>query len=160
MRRRLLFVALVTGLAALAAWSQGASAQAVERIQIADAARQQHGCRPGSSSSSGRLDDYNRLSVSEFGPLVRPALRGREQLGERGVRVARLVGELRRAAGRRGGRPRTSSTGTGSAISEAGSVPHVVGKRDVGTILGYYVMLKPAAASDARFEGAPRALPT
>jgi hypothetical protein len=33
------------------------------------------------------------------------------------------------------------------------SVPHVVGNRNVGTILGYYVMVSPAAASDARFEG-------
>jgi carboxypeptidase family protein len=34
------------------------------------------------------------------------------------------------------------------------SVPHVVGKKNLGTILGYYVMLTPSTTSgDARYEG-------
>ena len=33
------------------------------------------------------------------------------------------------------------------------SVPHLVGNRNLGTILGYYVMVSPSAANDARFEG-------
>ena len=47
MRRRALLVGLITGLAALAACSQIAGAQAVERIRISDPARQGHELPPG-----------------------------------------------------------------------------------------------------------------
>src|SRR5436309_1926819 len=47
MRRLALLLGLITGLIVLASWSQSAGAQAVERIRIADPARQAHGLPAG-----------------------------------------------------------------------------------------------------------------
>ncbi len=156
MRRRLLLVALVTGLAALAAWGQGASAQAVERIQIADAARQQHGLPAGLVVELSSPANYNRRSVSgDSGRWSGPRYEERgnpsnwefavldwtvsfdERQGEAEAIAAANVVHRDWQRDQRGGL----------------SVPHSVGTRDVGTILGYYVMMTPADENDARFEG-------
>jgi hypothetical protein len=156
MRRRLLLVALVTGLSALAVWGQVAGAQAVERIQIADAARQQHGLPPGLVVELSSPAAYNRQSVSgNFGRWTGPRY---EELGNPGnagfasldwtVSFDERQGEAEAVA--------LANVLHGDWQRDqrgAFSVPHAVGSRDVGTILGYYVMLTPNAANDARFEG-------
>jgi hypothetical protein len=156
MRRRLLLVALFTGLAALAAWGQVAGAQAVERIRIADTARQQHALPAGLLVELSSPAAYNRQSVSgdsgrwtgpRFEEPGNPANAGfasldwtvsfDERQGDaEAIALANVVhGDWQRD--QRGGL----------------SVPHVVGNLAVGTVLGYYVMLTPAVAEDARFEG-------
>jgi len=156
MRRRALLVGLITGLAALVACSQFAGAQAVERIRISDPARQQHQLPAGLLVELESPGDYNRASVAgnsgrwagprweEAGHPENSGLASldwsvsfderqgdAEQLSQASVRHKDWVRD------QRGGL----------------SVPHVVGNRNVGTILGYYVMVSPASASDARFEG-------
>jgi len=155
MRRRSLLVALLTGLTALAVWGQVAGAQAVERIRIADAARQQHGLPAGLLIELTSPTAYNRQSVSgDSGRWAGPRY---EELGNPGnagfssldwaVSFDERQGDAEAIAlanVRHGDWPRDQRGGL--------SVPHVVGTRDVGTILGYYVMLTPGG-NDARFEG-------
>jgi len=156
MRRRLLLVALVTGLTALAVWGQVAGAQSVERVQIADAARQLHGLPVGLVVELSSPVDYNRQSVSgDSGRWTGPRYEERGNPANAGVASLdwRVTFDERE--------------GDAEAVTLANvvhanwqrdqrgeiSVPHTVGTRDVGTIPGYYVMLTPAGANDARFEG-------
>src|SRR6184192_2555958 len=64
MRRRLLLVGLIAGLAAVAGWGQIAHAQSVERVQIADPARRAHGLPPGLFLALSSPSQYNRQFVS------------------------------------------------------------------------------------------------
>src|SRR5437879_6297043 len=64
MRRSMLLVCLVTGLVAVAAWGQGAGAQSVERVRIADPARKAHGLPAGLLVELASPPQYNRQSVS------------------------------------------------------------------------------------------------
>lgn len=149
-------VALVTGLAVLAASGQGASAQAVERIQIADTARQQHGLPAGLVVELSSPIHYNRRSVSgnsgrwsgpryeergnpanwEFA-LIEWTVSFDERQGDAEAIALANVVHRDWQRDQRGGL----------------SVTHTVGTRDVGTILGHFEMMTSAAANDARFEG-------
>jgi len=155
MRRRLLLVALVTGLTALAVWGQVAGAQAVERVQIPDAVRQSHGLPAGLVVELSSPIDYNRVSFTEdsgrwTGPHYEEpgnpdndgfaSLDWKVSFDERdGDAEAITLANVVHSDWERDQRGQIS-------------VPHAVGTRNVGTILGYYVMLTPGG-SDARFEG-------
>lgn len=156
MRRRALLVGLITGLAALVACSQFAGAQSVERIRISDPARQQHQLPAGLLVELESPGEYNRASVvGNSGQWVGPRW---EEVGHpENAGLASLdwnvsfderegdAEQLSQASVRHKDWVRDQRGGL--------SVPHVVGNRNVGTILGYYVMVSPASASDARFEG-------
>jgi hypothetical protein len=155
MRRRLLLVALATGLPALAAWGPVAGARSVERVRIADAARQQHGLPEGLVVELSSPDAYSRQSLSgDSGRWQGP--RYEERGNPNNANFATLDWTV----------TFDEREGDAEAIALASiahrdwqrdqrgglSVPHSVGKRDVGTILGYYFMLTPGG-NDARFEG-------
>jgi Carboxypeptidase regulatory-like domain len=156
MRRRALLVGLITGLAALAACSQIAGAQAVERIRISDPARQGHELPPGLLVELASPAEYNRQSVSgESGRWVGPRYEERGNPGNAGLASLNWSVSF------------DQREGDAEAIAHANvvhrdwardqhaglSVTHFVGNRNVGTILGGYVMVSPSAANDARFEG-------
>jgi hypothetical protein len=156
MRRRALLVSLITGLAALVACSQIAGAQSVERIRISDAARQEHQLPAGLLVELASPAEYERQTASaESGRWVGPRWEetghpenaGRASL-DWTVSFDQRQGEAEAVA-------QASVSHTDWARDQRGglSVPHVVGNRNVGTVLGYYVMVSPAATSDARFEG-------
>jgi Carboxypeptidase regulatory-like domain len=156
MRRSALLACLTAGLAALAAYSHVAGAQSVERIRISDPARQQHQLPPGLLVELESPNEYSRQSVVDnSGRWAGPRW---EQVGHpENAGVASLdwsvsfderqddAEQLSQASVRHKDWVRDQRGGI--------SVPHVVGSRNVGTILGYYVMVSPASASDARFEG-------
>jgi hypothetical protein len=156
MRRRALLACLIAGLAALAAYSHAAGAQSVERIRISDPARQQHGLPTGLLVELESPNEYSRQSVAgNSGRWAGP--RWEEAGHPENAGAASLDWSV----------SFDESQGDAEQLSQASvrhrdwvrdqrgglSVPHVVGNRNVGTILGYYVMVSPAAASDARFEG-------
>jgi hypothetical protein len=156
MRRRALLACLIAGLAVLAAYSHVAGAQSVERIRISDPARQQHQLPAGLLVELESPGDYNRVSVA--GNSGRWAGPRWEEVGHpENAGLASLDWSVSFDEGQ----------GDAEQLSQASvrhrdwvrdqrgglSVPHVVGNRNVGTILGYYVMVSPASASDARFEG-------
>jgi hypothetical protein len=156
MRRRALLACLIAGLAALAAYSHVAGAQSVERIRISDPARQQHQLPAGLLVELESPNEYSRQSVAgDSGRWAGP--RWEEAGHPENAGVASLDWSVSFDEGQ----------GDAEQLSQASvrhrdwvrdqrgglSVPHVVGNRNVGTILGYYVMVSPAAASDARFEG-------
>jgi hypothetical protein len=156
MRRRALLVGLITGLAALVASSQIAGAQSVERIQISDAARQEHQLPAGLLVELASPVEYERQTVSGgtgrwAGPRWEesghPENAGRASL-DWSVTFDQRQGDAEVVS-------QANVVHTDWTRDQRGglSVPHVVGNRNVGTILGYYHMLSPAAASDARFEG-------
>src|SRR5262245_2317129 len=156
MRRRALLACLMAGLAALAAYSHVAGAQSVERIRISDATRQQHQLPAGLLVELDSPNEYSRQSAGDnAGRWVGP--RWEEAGHPENAGVASLdwsvsfderqgdAEQLSQASVRHKDWVRDQRGGI--------SVPHVVGNRNVGTILGYYVMVSPASASDARFEG-------
>jgi hypothetical protein len=156
MRRRALLVGLITGLAALVASSQIAGAQSVERIQISDAARREHKLPAGLLVELASPVEYERQTVSGVtgrwaGPRWEesghPENAGRASL-DWSVTFDQRQGDAEVVS-------QANVVHTDWTRDQRGglSVPHVVGNRNVGTILGYYHMLSPAAASDARFEG-------
>ena len=156
MRRRLLLVALVTGLTVLAASGQLAGAQSVERIQIADAARQQHGLPAELVVELSSPADYDRQSVSGdsgrwTGPRYEergnPANAGFASLDWR-VRFDEREGDAEAVTFANVLHPSWERDQRGDF-----SVPHRIGTRVVGTILGYFVILTPGGTNDARFEG-------
>jgi Carboxypeptidase regulatory-like domain len=156
MRRRALLVGLITGLAALAACSQIAGAQSVERIRISDPARQEHQLPARLLVELASPGEYNRQSVSgDSGRWVGPRY---EEVGHpENAGLASLDWSV--SFDQRQGDAEAVSLAnvahTDWTRDQRGglSVPHVVGNRHLGTILGYYVMVSPSAASDARFEG-------
>jgi hypothetical protein len=156
MRRRLLLVALVTGLTALAVWGQVAGAQSVERVQIADAARQLHGLPAGLVVELSSPADYDRQSVSgDSGRWTGPRYEERGNPANAGVASLDWRVSFDEREGDAEAVTLANVVHTNWQRDQRGeiSVPHTVGTRDVGTILGYYVMLTPAGANDARFEG-------
>lgn len=156
MRRRALLVSLITGLAALAVCSQFAGAQALERIRISDPARQEHQLPPGLLVELASPAEYNRQSVSgESGRWVGPRYEERGNPGNAGLASLNWSVSFDQRQGDAEAVSLANVTHTDWARDQRGglSVPHVVGNRNLGTILGYYVMVSPSAASDARFEG-------
>jgi hypothetical protein len=157
MRRRALLVGLVTGLAALAMCSQIAGAQAVERIRIADSARQSHGLPPGLVVEIASPVEYNRDSVSgDSGRWTGPRYEERGYPDNAGltsldwtVTFDERQGDAEAVATANLKHPNWVRDQRGGL-----SVPHIVGTKNLGTILGYYVMLTPSMTNgDARYEG-------
>jgi carboxypeptidase family protein len=151
MRRRAL-LGLLIGPAAVLLGAQLGDAQVVERVRIADPARAAHGLPPGLTVELTSPLDYNRRSASgNQGSWAGPAYvaRDRSSSGSSGIdwtvsfderqgdADAVAAANLRRGWGRdqRGGL----------------SVPHVVGNRLLGAILGYYHLMTPGEP-DARYE--------
>jgi Carboxypeptidase regulatory-like domain len=156
MRRRALLVGLITGLAALAACSQIAGAQAVERIRISDPARQGHELPPGLLVELASPAEYNRQSVSgESGRWVGPRYEERGNPGNAGLASLNWSVSFDQREGDAEAIAHANVVHRDWARDQHGglSVPHVIGSRNLGTILGGYVMVSPSAASDARFEG-------
>jgi hypothetical protein len=156
MRRRALLVGLITGLAALAVCSQFAGAQALERIRISDPARQEHQLPPGLLVELASPAEYNRQSVlGDSGRWVGPRYEERGNPGNAGLASLNWSVSFDQRQGDAEAVSLANVTHTDWARDQRGglSVPHVVGSRNLGTILGYYVMVSPSAASDARFEG-------
>jgi hypothetical protein len=156
MRRRVLLVGLFTGLAALAACSQIAGAQAVERIRISDPARQAHQLPAGLLVELSSPGEYNRQSVSgDFGRWVGPRYEERGNPGNAGLASLDWRVRFDERQGDAAAVSLANVAHTDWARDQLGglSVPHLVGSRHLGTILGYYRMLSPPAANDARFEG-------
>jgi Carboxypeptidase regulatory-like domain len=156
MRRRVLLVGLFTGLAALAACSQIAGAQAVERIRISDPARQAHQLPAGLLVELSSPGEYNRQSVSgDFGRWVGPRYEERGNPGNAGLASLdwRVRFDERQGDAAAVSLANVAHTDWGRDQLGGLSVPHLVGSRHLGTILGYYRMLSPPAANDARFEG-------
>jgi hypothetical protein len=155
MRRRFLLVALITGLAGLVAWGQVAGAQSVERVRIADAARQQHGLPAGLVIELTSPDEYNRLSVAgDSGRWSGPRYEERGNPGNAGFSLLDWSVTFDERQGDTESVALANVVHTGWPRDQRGglSVPHVVGQLSVGTILGYFVMLTPGG-NDARFEG-------
>lgn len=158
MRRRMFLVGLVTGLTALGAWTQGGSAQAVERVHITDPARQAHGLPAGLAVELSSPTSYNRLSVSgSSGRWTGPRYEEQGNPGNAGfasidwsVSFDELRGEADAVALAHISHRNWERDQRGGL-----SVPHVVGKRAVGTLLGYYYLVTPSTTGgEARFEAA------
>ena len=155
MRPRVLLVGLFTGLAALAICSQFAGAQALEQIRISDPARQAHQLPPGLLVELASPGEYNRQSVSaDSGRWVGPRYEERGNPGNAGLASLDWRVSFDERQGDAAAVSLANVAHTDWARDQRGglSVPHVVGSKHLGTILGYYHMLSPAAASDARFE--------
>jgi Carboxypeptidase regulatory-like domain len=158
MRRLVLLVGLVAGLAALAAWVQRVEAQTVERIRITDPARQAHGLPAGLTVELSSPPDYNRQSTSgDAGRWTGPRYEERGNPGNAGfasldwaVSFEERTGEADAAA------LAHIDHGNWQRDQRGGlSVSHVVGSAAVGTVLGYYYLMSPSVgAGDARFEAA------
>src|SRR5436309_2370606 len=144
MRRLALLLGLVTGFAVLAAWSEGAGAQAVERIPISDPARQAHGLPAGLIVELASPADYNRQSVSgNSGRWIGPRY---EQIGNPGnaglasldwaVTFDERTGDADAAALAHIGHRTWDRDQRGGF-----SIPHLVGSVNVGTVLGYYYLM-------------------
>jgi hypothetical protein len=156
MRRRALLVGLITGLAALAACSQIAGAQAVERIRISDPARQAHQLPPALLVELASPGDYNRQSVSgDAGRWAGPRYEERGNPGNAGLASLDWRVSFDQRQGDAEAVSAANVVHSDWARDQRGglSVPHVVDNRHLGTILGYYVMVSPSSANDARFEG-------
>ena len=154
MRRRLLLVGLILGLAALGAWSHIAGAQSVERVQIADSARRAHGLPPGLLVELLSPSAYNRESVSgASGRWKGPRWEERGNPGNAGFASVDWTVTFEEGQGD----PATVALAHVEHRNwqrdqkEGFSVAHVVGKRVVGAMNGYYVFMTPGGG-DARFE--------
>ena len=156
MRRFPVVSALLAGLLALAVGTQIAGAQSVERIRISDPARQAHQLPPGLLVELASPTTYNRQSSSgNAGRWVGPRY---EQVGhpenagfaslDWSVSFDQRQGDAEAVA-------KANVVHAGWTRDQQGglSVPHAVGTKAVGTILGFYVMMRPQAIGDAHFEG-------
>jgi hypothetical protein len=156
MRRVSVVFGLLSGLLALALGSQIAGAQSVERIRVSDPARQAHQLPAGLLVELSSPASYNRQSSSgNAGRWVGPRF---EQVGhpenagfaslDWSVSFDQRQGDAEAVA-------KANVRHTDWARDQQGgiSVPHAVGTKGVGTILGFYVMMRPNAIGDARFEG-------
>jgi hypothetical protein len=155
-RRFALLSSLLVALIALAGTSQGARGQTVERIGISDATRQAHQLPPGLLVELASPLGYERQSASgdaglwvgaNFAQIGHPENAGRSTL-DWTVHFDQREGEADAIA-------HANIEHTSWTRDQRGglSVPHVVGTRGVGTILGYYEMVTPSTPGDARFEG-------
>src|SRR5436190_24009651 len=156
MRRFSVVFGVLAGLLALAVGTQIAGAQSVERIRISDPARQAHQLPPGLLVELASPTTYNRQSSSgNAGRWVGPRF---EQIGhpenagfaslDWSVSFDQRQGDAEAVAKANIEHPNWTRDQQGGL-----SVPHVVGTKGVGTILGFYVMMRAPATGDARFEG-------
>jgi len=156
MRRIALLTSLLALLLALAGTSQGARGQTVERIRISDTERQTHQLPPGLLVELASPTGYERQSASgdsgrwagpRFEQIAHPENAGQASL-DWTVSFDQRDGEADAIA-------HANIEHTSWTRDQRGglSVPHVVGTRGVGTILGYYEMVTPPTPGDARFEG-------
>ena len=156
MRRFSVVFGLLAGLVALVVGTQIAGAQSVERIRISDPARQAHQLPPGLLVELASPTTYNRQSSSgNAGRWVGPRY---EQVGhpenagfaslDWSVSFDQRQGDAEAVA-------KANVQHTDWTRDQQGglSVPHAVGTKAVGTILGFYVMMRPRTTGDARFEG-------
>src|SRR5438093_5652677 len=156
MRRFSVVFSLLSGLLALAVGTQIAGAQCVERIRISDPARQAHQLPPGLLVELASPTKYDRQSTSgNSGRWVGPHF---EQVGhpenagfaslDWSVSFDQRQGDAEAVA-------KANIEHTNWTRDQQGglSVPHAVGTNGVGTILGFYVMMRAPATGDARFEG-------
>jgi hypothetical protein len=156
MRRLLVVFGLLMGLLALVVGTQVAGAQSVERIRISDPARQAHQLPPGLLVELASPSSYNRVSTSgNTGRWQGPRF---EQIGHpENTGFASLDWSV--SFDQRQGDPESVAKAnlqhTDWTRDQQGaiSVPHAVGTKAVGTILGFYVIMRPNATGDARFEG-------
>ena len=157
MRRAIVLFALLIGLTALAGPSQGTRGQTVERIGISAADRQAHQLPAGLLVELASPVGYDRQSASgdkgrwvgaRYEQIGHPENAGRASL-DWTVSFDQSTAEADAIA-------HAHIQHTSWARDQRGglSVPHVVGTRSVGTILGYYEMVTPSTPGDARFEGA------
>ena len=156
MRRFALLTSLLLVPLALAGAGQGARGQTVERIGITDAARQAHQLPAGLLVELESPTGYERQSASgdagrwvggRYEQIGHPENAGRATL-DWTVSFDQSTGEADAIA-------HAHIQHTSWTRDQRGglSVPHVVGTRAVGTILGYYEMVTPSTPGDARFEG-------
>lgn len=158
MRRFALLTSLLVLPLALAGAGHGArGGQTIERIGITDAARQAHQLPAGLLVELASPTGYERQSASgdsgrwvgaRYERIGHPENAGRASL-DWAVSFDQSTGEADAIA-------HAHIQHTSWARDQRGglSVPHVVGTRGVGTILGYYEMVTPSTPGDARFEGA------
>jgi hypothetical protein len=156
MRRFSVVFVLLAGLLGLAVGTQIAGAQSVERVRISDPTRQAHQLPPGLLVELASPTTYNRQSSSGnagrwVGPRYeqagRPENAGFASL-DWSVSFDQRQGEAEAVA-------KANVRHTDWMRDQQGglSVPHAVGTKAVGTILGFYVMMRPQTTGDARFEG-------
>ena len=156
MRRRLLLVALFTGLTALAVWGQVAGAQSLELIPMPDALRQQHSLPAGLAVQLTSPVDYNRQSVSgDSGRWTGPRYEERGNPGNSGFASLDWRVSFDEREGDTDAVALANIVHSSWQRDQGGqiSVSHLVGTRAVGTILGSFLMMTPATGNDARFEG-------
>jgi hypothetical protein len=154
MRRRVLLVALVTGLSGLAAWSQVAGAQAVERIRISDSARQQHGLPAGLTVELASPDAYDRASFSgDSGTWSGPRFDEPGNPGNAGFSSMAWSVSFDERQGDVDAVALANVVHRDWSRDQRGgfSIEHVVGEKVLGTILGYFYLVTPGSG-DARFE--------
>ena len=156
MRRAIVLFALLIGVTALAGPSQGARGQTVERIGISAADRQAHQLPAGLLVELASPVGYERQSAS--GDTGRWVGARYEQIGHP-ENAAQATLDWTVSFDQRDGEAdaiaHANIRHTDWARDQRGgiSVPHVVGTKGVGTILGYYEMVTPGIPGDARFEG-------
>jgi hypothetical protein len=156
MRRFSVVFGLLAGLLLLVVGTQIAGAQSVERIRISDTTRQAHGLPPGLLVELASPTSYNRVSTSgnagrwqgpRFEQVGHPENAGFASL-DWSVSFDQRQGDAEAVA-------KANVRHTDWTRDQQGglSVPHAVGTKAVGTILGFYVMMRPPGTGDARFEG-------
>jgi hypothetical protein len=156
MRRVSVVLTSLAGLLALVVGTQIAGAQSVERIRISDPARQAHQLPPGLLVELQSPTSYNRQSSSDdsgrwIGPRYvqtgHPENAGFASL-DWTVSFDQRQGDAEAVA-----KANVQHTDWSRDQQGAISVPHAVGAKAVGTILGFYVIMRPNVPGDARFEG-------
>ena len=154
MRRFALLTSLLLLPLALAGAGHGARGQTVERIGIADATRQAHQLPAGLLVELASPTGYERQSTSgSSGRWVGPAY---QQAGQNaGQTTLDWTVSFDQRDGEADAIAHANIEHTSWTRDQRGglSVPHVVGTKGVGTVLGYYEMVTPATPGDARFEG-------
>ena len=138
----------------MAGAGQGARGQTVERIGIADATRQAHQLPAGLLVELASPTGYERQSTSgNSGRWVGPAY---QQAGQNaGQTTLDWTVSFDQRDGEADAIAHANIEHTSWTRDQRGgiSVPHVVGTKGVGTVLGYYEMVTPSTPGDARFEG-------
>jgi hypothetical protein len=156
MRRFSVVLTTLAGLLALVVGTQIAGAQSVERIRISDSERQAHQLPPGLLVELASPASYNRVSTSgnagrwqgpRFEQVGHPENAGFASL-DWSVSFDQRQGDAEAVA-----KANVQHTDWTRDQQGAISVPHAVGTKAVGTILGFYVIMHPSATGDARFEG-------
>ena len=153
-RRFALLTSLLLLPLAVAGAGQGARGQTVERIGIADATRQAHQLPAGLLVELASPTGYERQSTSgNSGRWVGPAY---QQAGQNaGQTTLDWTVSFDQRDGEADAIAHANIEHTSWTRDQRGgiSVPHVVGTKGVGTVLGYYEMVTPSTPGDARFEG-------